>query len=84
MRIKSAQIPDFTDVNVRRVFGYAHDVLQTQQKFEVTEKLKAAEIELLMSNQHISLQELASTPLWEYLQKILGPDHWTFNPNRGI
>ena len=84
IKIKSAQIPDLTDENVRRVFGYAYDVLQTQQNHDVMQSLREAEQDLIRSNQHISLQELAATPLWEHLQRILGQDNWVFNPDRGI
>ncbi len=93
IRIKSAQTPDFTDVNVRRVLGYAIDALQTNYnatKDTDPENARNAQLmmnaiseqqqQLLATNPNITLQELGATELWEPLQAILGHDHWTFNP----
>ena len=84
MKIKSAKMRDFTDVNVRRVFGYAFDVLRTRQDEETIQGLAEAQQYLRNSNYHISLQELQTTPLGEQLQRILGSDNWVSNPHRGI
>lgn len=84
MKIKSAQVRDFTDVNVRRVFGYAFDILHTRQDEETVQGLAEAQQDLMSNNSHISLQELQTTPLWEQLQRILGSDNWVFNPHKGI
>lgn len=84
LKIKSAQAPQFTDVNVGRVFGYAQDVLRTQQNNETAQQLMEAEQEIIMNNPHISLQELMSMPIGQTLQTILGGDNWVFNPDQGI
>lgn len=79
MKIKTAQTSDFTDVSVRRIFGYANDALQTQMH-----KLMEAEQELVRTNPYITMQELATSSLGENLRGILGSDHWSFNPDQGI
>jgi len=85
IKIKSAQIPDFTDVNVRRVFGYAFDKLQGLKDQEGMAKLQEIEQNLVSMNRHISLEEIKQhNELWSYLQSILGTNHWTVNPDLGI
>lgn len=103
LKIKSAQIPDFTDVNVRRIFGYADDILRTRklhhtdrssflQDEETLRQLHEIEQDLQMSNPDISLDdlknvfagELRQTSVADFLNEILGPGHWTEEPNRGI
>ena len=83
LRLKSAQIQDFTDVNVRRVFGYAFDALHTQQDAKAIQNLTQIQEKLKESNPYISFQELAATPVWEQLQQILG-SNWTLEPHRGL
>lgn len=78
--IKSAQIPDFTDVSVRRIFGYAFNQLQSQMT-----KLQEAQQGLISTSPNIQLEELRqNTELWNLVQGILGEDHWSFKGNTGI
>lgn len=84
IRIKSAQVPDFIDVDVRRAFGYAQEALHTTGNEGMIQQLSEAEQELLAANRYITLPELLQLPLGETLQRILGADHWVFNPNAGI
>lgn len=87
LKLKSAQLnskPDFTSTDVRRVFGHAYDVLQTQKKFDVLRQLQEQERELMQTNPRMSLEDLAATPMWELLQSILGHDYWAFKPQEGI
>lgn len=83
LKIKTAQISDFTDVDVRRVWGHAYNHLKTQNQEEAIPSLWELQGELLRSHPHISLPELLNTPSGEYLERILGSDHWVFNPNGG-
>lgn len=87
LKLKSAQapqVPQFSDVDVSRVFGYAINALQEQQNNVMLQQVIQMQQSLIDANPHITLQELQATPLGGQLQQILGSDNWVFNPDRGI
>ena len=97
LRIKSAQTPDFTDVNVRRVLGYAMDALKTDYNATkdtnpenardaqwMMNAISEQQQQLLSVNPYVTLQGLRQTDLGEVLAGILGHNHCSFNQNAGM
>ena len=85
LKLKTAQVPDFTNVDVRRLLGYI-----TEEKSKCEDKLRAiAQIQeqvslIFQGIPSASLQDLQSSgELWEMIQSVVGDDHWATNPSAG-
>ena len=86
LRLKTAQAPDFTNVDVRRVLGH---IIEEKSKCEnklVTIAQIQEQVTLIFQGvPNASLQDLQNSgELWELIQSVLGADYWALDPNRGI
>lgn len=87
LRFKSSQADSFSDGNVRRLLSYiSTEQYNCQQKLQTIEQIFQEFENIKMQGQlQISLKDIqGDAGLWQQIQSVLGDEHWSLNPSKGI
>ncbi len=86
LKIKTAQAPDFTNVDVRRVLGQiAEEKNKCDDKLRTIAHIQEQVSLIFQGLPGASLEDIRnSRELWEMITTVIGSDHWSTNPGQGI